>query len=192
MDGNKKINIEALAQKIQQGDLSAFETLYKEYFSGLCQYAFLLLNDRFLAEETTQDVFLKIWETRQQISSERNSFKGYLYAIAHNLCLNILKKNKAQKNRFAILFQSDEWTQISERYGFDDQIVERIEVEETAALIEQIVEQLPAQCREVFRLSRDEEKTNKEIAQQLGLSENTVRVQLFRAVHKIQDELLSL
>ena len=186
------MNLEILWKKVQQGDTSSFETLYKKFFPGLCHYAFQLLNDRFLAEETTQDIFLKIWETRRRIYVQGFSLKRYLYRITHNQCMDILKKNKTQKSRFTRLLSSDEWTYISECYGFDEFLIEKLEAEETAAKIEQIVEQLPAQCREIFRLSRDEEKTNKEIAQQLGISESTIRVQLYRATQKIQREILPL
>jgi len=191
MSDSKNMNLKVLWEKVQQGDLSSFEALYGEFFPGLCQYAFQLLNDRFLAEETIQDIFLQLWKTRYQIFSQGYSLKRYLYRITHNQCMDILKKSRTQKSRFIHLFPSDAWTYISERYGFDEYLIEKIETNETVTLIEQIVEQLPARCREIFRLSRDEEKTNAEIAQQLDLSESTVRVQLYRAIQKIQKELLS-
>ena len=184
------MSLEAIWKKVQEGDVSSFEVLYGKMFPGMCQYASQLLNDRFLAEETVQDVFLKLWETRRQVFAHGFSLHKYLYRITYNQCMDILKKNKAQKNMFIRLVSSDEWTSISERYGFDDYLIERIEAEETAALIEKVVEQLPTQCREIFRLSRNEEKTNEEIAQQMGLSESTVRVQLYRALRKIREEIL--
>ena len=184
------MNLEVIWKKVQEGDISSFEVLYRKYFSCLCRYASQLLNDRFLAEETIQDIFLKLWETRQQVFVHGGSFRTYLYRITHNQCMDILKKNKTQKNLFIHLPSPDEWAYIAEKYGFDDYVIERLEAEETATLIEQIVEQLPAQCREIFRLSRNEEKTNEEIAQQMGLSESTVRVQLYRAIQKIQKKIL--
>jgi len=65
-------------------------------------------------------------------------------------------------------------------------MTEKMEADEIAALIDRMVEQLPERCREVFKLSRYEEKTNKEIALQLGLSENTVRGQLHKAMKKFE------
>ena len=181
------MNVDQIWKKIQQGDLSAFKTLYEAFFSALCQYAFLLINDFFLAEETVQDVFLQLWETRHHVFSKDLSLKNYLYRITHNKCMNILKKSKTRKGRIIRLFPFDTWTMIAENYGFDEYLIEKIETEETAALIEQVVKQLPDQCREIFRLSRDEEKSNAEIAQQMGLSESTVRVQLYRATQKIKE-----
>ena len=183
------MNLEAIWKKVQEGDISSFEALYRKYFPCLCRYASQLLNDRFLAEETIQDIFLKLWETKHQVFAHGVSLHTYLYRITHNQCMDILKKTKHRKNLF-ISPSSDEWAYITEKYGFDDYLIERIEAEETATLIEQIVEQLPAQCREIFRLSRNEEKTNKEIAQQMGLSESTIRVQLYRAIQKIQEKIL--
>jgi RNA polymerase sigma-70 factor (ECF subfamily) len=186
------MNVDELWKKVQQGDLSSFDSLYGIFFSGLCQYAFQLLNDRFLAEETVQDILLKLWEDREHVFSQGASLKNYLYLITHNRCRNILKKNSSEKAGIIKLFPFDTWAMISEKYGFDEYLIEKIETEETAALIDGIVEQLPAQRREIFRLSRDEEKSNAEIAQQMGLSESTVRVQLYRATQKIKEELLPL
>jgi RNA polymerase sigma-70 factor (ECF subfamily) len=190
MKGENYKSPEDLWKKVQEGDMSSFEVLYGKMFSGLCQYAFQLLNDRFLAEETVQDIFLNLWETHSQVYVHGVSLYKYMYRITHNRCMDILKKNKTEKGLLVRLLPSDEWTYLTERYGFDDYLIEQIEADETAALIDRIVEQLPAQCREIFMLSRNEEKTNEEIAQQLGLSESTVRVQLYRAVRKIQEKLL--
>ena len=184
--------MESLWKKVQEGDLFSFEVLYKKTFPGLCQYAFQLLNDRFLAEETVQDIFLQLWETRHDVFAHGYSFNNYLYCITHNKCKDVLKKNKTQKNAFISYHPLNEWLDISEKYGFDDYIIERIEADETAVLIEQVVENLPAQCREIFRLSRDYEKTNEEIARQMGLAESTVRVQLYRAIQKIQKMIQSM
>jgi len=185
------MNTDELWKKVQRGDLSSFETLYGIFYPGLCRYAFQLLNDHFLAEETVQDVFLKLWETRHHVYSQDSSLKNYLYLITHNQCKNILKKNNSRKAGIIRLFPSDTWTIIAEKYGYDEYLIEKLETEETAAMIDRIVDELPAQCCEIFRMSRDEEKSNAEIAQQLGLSESTVRVQLYRATQKIQTELLA-
>ena len=184
--------MESLWKNIQEGDMFSFEVLYKKTFPGLCQYAFQLLNDRFIAEETVQDIFLQLWETRHHVFTQGSSLNNYLYCITHNKCKDVLKKNSTQKNTFISYHPLDEWLDISEKYGFDDYIIEQIETEEMAVLIEQVVEKLPAQCREIFRLSRDDEKTNEEIATQMGLTESTVRVQLYRATQKIQKMLQSL
>ena len=183
------MTIDEIWRKVQQGNTSSFETLYGMFYPWLCQYAFQLLNDRFLAEETVQDIFLQLWKTRHSVFSHGNSLKKYLYRITHNQCMDILKKRKTQKAGIIRLLPFDTWETISEKYGFDEYLIEKIETEETATLIDQIVEQLPAQCREIFRLSRDEEKTNAEIAQQMGLSESTIRVQLYRATQTIQKKL---
>jgi RNA polymerase sigma-70 factor (ECF subfamily) len=183
------MNLKAIWAKVQQGDLLSFECLYEEFYPGLCQYAFQLLGDRFLAEETVQDIFLQLWETRQKVFTQGYSLKRYLYCITHNRCMDILKRNKTKKARMVRLLPSDTWAAISEQYGFDEYLVEKLENEATSALVEQIIEKLPTQCRQIFRLSRDEDKTNEEIAAQTGVSESTVRVQLYRATQKIQKAL---
>ena len=87
------------------------------------------------------------------------------------------------------LLSSEMWAKISEKYGFDESMIGQLEAEDTAARIQQIIEQLPAQCREIFIKSRFEFRSNEEIAVEMNLSENTVKTQIFRALKKIKGYL---
>ncbi len=183
------INLDVLWKKVQNGDSSSFGLIYKEFYSGMCHYAFQLLNDKFLAEETVHDIFLRIWELRDDIFSHGNSLKTYLYRLVHNQCIDILKHRKTKKAGMVRLLASEAWVAISEKYGFDEYMIERLETEETTIRIEKAVEKLPQQCRDIFQQSRIGGKTNEEIAGQMGISVNTVRTQIYRAIQKIKEEI---
>ncbi len=180
------IDPEKLWEKAQAGDISSFESVYKEFYTGLCGYAFQLLDDRFLAEEIVQDVFLRVWEMRDRIYSRGYSLKKYLYLSVHNQCIDSLKSRKTKKAGVVRLIPSEAWASISEKYGFDEYMIERLETEETAAMIERVVAGLPTQCRDIFLQSRAGDKSNEEIAAQMGLSVNTVRTQIYRALQRIK------
>lgn len=73
-----------LLNRLNQGDESAFETIYRKYNAWIYNFANSLLFDKSLTEDLTQNVFLKIWEKHEQINPDDN-FESYLFAIARNL-----------------------------------------------------------------------------------------------------------
>jgi len=182
------MNLDHIWKKIQRDDdTTAFEFLYHLYYPGMCQYASQLTGDRHVAEEVVQDVFLKVWNKRKEIFSHDGSIRKYLFRLVHNQCLDLFRKNHTRRESFIQLLPSEGWAKISENYGFDELLIEQLEAKETAEKIQQIVEQLPAQCREIFIKSRFENKSNDEIASEMNLSENTVKTQIYRAVKKIKE-----
>ena len=183
------MNIDKLWKKIQQGDTTAFELLYHILYKGLCQYASQLIKDRHDAEEVVQDVFVNIWNKRKEIVSQDMSIRNYCYRLVHNQCLDALRRYNTRRASFVHLLPSEAWVKISETYGFDEFIVERLESEDTEKKIRQIVGKLPVKCREIFNMSRFENMSNEEIASKLKLSENTVKTQIYRALQKIKDGL---
>ena len=173
--------------KVQHDDTTAFELLYHLLYPGMCQYASQLTGDRYVAEEVVQDIFLKAWNKRSEISSEEGSIKKYLFRSVHNQCLDIVRKYRTHRESLVQMLPSEAWTRISENYGFDGFLIEQLEAEETEIKIRQIVDRLPAQCREIFIKSRFENRTNEEIATEMNLSENTIKTQIYRALQKIKE-----
>ena len=182
------ITLDDIWMKIQSDDVTAFEVLHHILYPGLCQYASQLLGDRCIAEEAVQDVFLKIWNKRKEIFSKDGSIKNYLFRLLHNQCLDIIRKKSTRKEIIVQLLSSEMWANISEKYQFDDHLIEQMEAEDTAMKLQQIIKLLPAQCREIFIKSRFENRSNKEIATEMNLSENTVKTQIFRALKKIKEQ----
>jgi RNA polymerase sigma-70 factor (ECF subfamily) len=180
------MNLDHIWMEVRNNETSAFELLYRLLYPGMCYYASQMLMDRCTAEEVVQDIFLKVWEKRQNIYSRENSLKKYLYRLTHNQCIDILKQHNTRKKSFIKLLPSDTWASISEQYGFDEQMVEQLDANDTAVKIQRAIDRLPAQCREVFVKSRFEDLSDKEIAVTMNISENTVRTQIYRALQKIK------
>jgi len=178
--------LEYLWFRVQQGDEKAFDALFNEFYAPLCAFAERLLKNRPEAEETVQDVFVNIWNNRAGIKLI-NSLKSYLYQSVHNRALNRIYHSKSAKfgpNQTAGKYQ---WDLIRDYYVIDDSIILKMEARETRELIERAIEKLPDACRKIFIYSRHEGMTYEQISEKLKISQNTVRVQIFRALKIIRD-----
>lgn len=175
----KVIDAEVLL-RLKQGDESAFETVYRKYNSWVFNFIHSLLYDKSLAEDLTQNVFLKIWEKRATIDPELG-FDSYLFAIARNLVY------KETENRL----QAEQLTSslLGKPFEFDSLTEENIDAESLRGYIDNLIEQLPPSRRQIFQLSRRQYLSNKEIASRLSISEKTVETQLYRALGFLKRKL---
>lgn len=165
-----------LLKLIQTGDEHAFKYLFDTYFVSLCRYMHLYLDDTQEVEEIGLDIFLYIWEHREQISITI-SLKAYLFQAARNRCLNCLRNRKQT-------LSIDEVGDIS-----DDETASILEMEELNQLIQEAIYSLPERCQEVFRKSREENLTNQRIADEMQISLKTVEAQITKALKRIKDFL---
>lgn len=173
---------------IQKGDKKSFDAVYHKLYRSLCLYAFSIIKDFQLSEELVNDVFLKIWLEREKLNI-KGSIQNYLFQAIHNQSLNLLRNLTTEKSKINRRVDDFYWKFIQETYIINDFLLENIIAEETKIKLKDTINSLPDQCREIFVLSRFKGKTNKEIAKRLNLTENTVRVQIFRALHKIKEVL---
>lgn len=167
-------------QKVTEGDLTAFHNVFSEYYGQVKQFSYFVLKDMDAAEDVAQEVFIKIWEGRRNLSNVRN-FKNYLFQISKNAVIDYIRRESAmflRNNVFAgKLFASDD--------TFEDDFIAR----ETQDAIDEIVGAMPPMRRKVFILNRVDGKTNDEIAEQLGLSKKTVENHLHLALRELKEKL---
>ena len=169
-----------LVSLMKAGNSFAFEKLYFGYSKKLYNFALNILNSKEDAEGIVQNVFTKIWETRSEINTEL-SFAGYIFRIAKNMMLNQLKKKINEKTYINYLLSKPEVT---------SQPVEQvIYFMELNFEIERIISELPEKRRKIFRLSRNEGLTYKEIAEEMNISVNTVNTQISKSLEHIRDQL---
>lgn len=163
---------------IKAGNKVAFDQLFLEYYSYLCNYAFQFLHEKDGAEEVVQDMFFHLWEKRESLEI-KSSVKSYLFQSVKNRCLTLLKHVSVREaykthNQENITYQEQ---QITELEG------------ELATMIEVAVNELPEERQKVFRLNRYEGLKYKEIAQHLGISVKTVEGQMSKALKFLREEL---
>ncbi|MCE5347381.1 MAG: RNA polymerase sigma-70 factor [Bacteroidales bacterium] len=170
-----------ILQRMIEGDENAFKYFFDTYYEDLCNFVNSYLRDEALSEDVVQDIFIYLWEKRDSLP-ENCSIKSYLYTASKNKSLNHLRDTK-NKNRII-----DELL-IRTQTNSEENADLSIEFEELMKVIYQAVEGLPAQCKTIFRLSREKGLTNKEIADELGISIKTVENQMTIAIKKLKDFL---
>lgn len=172
----------SLLISLKQGDKAVFTTLYRKYWNQVYNFSKLYLSNRSAVEEVVQEVFIKVWETREFIS-EDNNFKGLLFIITRNLIFN--KHRRSLNEDF---YKMTVLSAIEDSYNME----EEIEAKDLKEYIDLLVKELPPRRREIFNLSREKNLTYKEIAALLDISEKTVENQIGEALKYLRKNILLL
>lgn len=166
-----------LINRLRQGDRKAFEAIFMLYSGKVYNTMVKLLNDSDLAEDLVQEIFLSLWEKHSNINPELN-FEAYLATIARNMAYHELGKamRRSQQsvdiNQAALLTES-EWEEEIDAKSFKEYLM-------------QVIAQFPKVRKEVFLMSRFDQLSNAEIAQQLQISERTVEAHIYKALKELR------
>jgi RNA polymerase sigma-70 factor (ECF subfamily) len=177
MEGISALSDDELLVLIKQDKLSAFKELYSRYWKKLYAEAYKRLNSKELAEEIVQELFTNLWLQRhvRQINS---TIGGYLYSTVTNRVIDQYRKEIVRnRHREAMMVAHSEADTTTE---------DAIMLRDLTYAIETEVSLLPDKCRQVYELSRNEYKSNKEIALMLGISEKTVENHLTKALKRLR------
>lgn len=176
-----------LVRKLKQRDNEAFKAIYEIYYSRILTYCVGYVIDRNIAQELTQDTFVKLWE-KSELFPDDTMLQPLLYRIARNNCLNYLKHLKVTEkyNKMQAHRQSEIEMNL---YALSDESAQLIISEELEAKIIQAINSLPPACKKVFEMSRMDEKKYSEIAVELGIAEKTVENQIQKALKIMRKEL---
>jgi len=180
---NEKRNRECqLILRIKSNDVDSFTILYSLYSAKLYNFTLSILYDKTLAEDITQNCFLKLWERRNELDSNKN-LSSYIFAIARNLVYKetqrLILENKYKEH---------------EKLNNDiisNETIEDIDSAFVKAYVDQLVEDLPAARKQIFEMRRNLKLSNREIAEKLDISEKTVETQFYRALSYIKERLKS-
>jgi RNA polymerase sigma-70 factor (ECF subfamily) len=180
-DGKNNTDSELVAL-LKVGSSVAFNELLDRYSPKIYRFSLSYLKNRYDAEEIVQEVFLKIWKIREELSPER-PFNSLLFTIAKNGILNAIRKAKSQQAylNYSVLYP-----------GENILVDEELNFHELEKAYEKAVEQLSPRQNEIYRLSRKKFLSNAEIAAHLGISVKTVENQMTSALAGIRHTLRSL
>jgi len=169
-----------LVRRLKNGDEQAFQAVFDFFGENLFHFACSYLKNAASAEEIVQEVFLRIWEIREDIDEEK-SFKSFLYRITVNKLLNHLKRQVVRQKYEAYLSGDDQ-----SFYESPEATLHFSELEEKVSLL---IKKLPEQQKNIFKMSRLDGMSNPEIAETLGLSIRTVENQVYRATKFLKENL---
>ena len=174
-----------LIQRILQGDQDAFAVLVNKYQKGIHALAWRKIGDFHIAQEITQDTFLKAYQNLGDLKSY-NSFGGWLYVIAARLCYDWRQKNAMPLESMDNIDASEVDHVSYSRYVADKQATEADETRRE--VVKKLLQKLPESERTVITLFYLGEMTINAISEFLGVSPNTIKSRLSRARNRLKKE----
>ena len=177
-DITNNITDEVLFEKIQAGDVKAFDILFMRYYPLLCAYAkqFVDFDD---GQEIVQDVMVWFWENSSMQVIE-SSPKNYLFRAVKNRCLTLISRNELKQRVVSSMYENQQ-----SQYEDPDFYI----VEELTRNIENDLSRLPETYREAFEMNRFQSMTYNEIAEKLNVSSKTVDYRIQQALKLLRVEL---
>jgi RNA polymerase sigma-70 factor (family 1) len=159
-------NEKVLLRQVSRHDEKAFKALFEAYQARLYHYIIHIIKSREAAEEMVIDVFLKIWQQRENLH-EIESFDAYLFRIAFNKSIDFLRRAARNPEIRDLIWQE---IQLAGDLPSDAPVL----IKEYEGKVNEAIGLLPPQQQLVFRLSREKNFSHSDIAKQLQLSKNTV------------------
>jgi len=180
---------DSLSRGIKEGDMQAFRTVYEQHYKMLVGFAYNILGDMGLAEEIVDDAIFYLWEHREELEIKQ-SIRAYLFTVVKNKSINEIKS--ASHRAFS------GFKNISEEENLD--FLESVFVDskhplgtliqkESELRVKFYVDMLPDETRRVFVKSRVDGMTYQQIADELGISINTVKYHMKNALSILRKNL---
>ena len=168
----------SLLHRIQfENDELAFREFYEDNVFRLFQFAFTFVQNRELSEEIVNDVFLKLWHKRGRIDQIEN-ISVYLYVAVKNTAMNYLRQSKSR-------LDTDLGKQAVHHFYLSPDPEQLLVTDELRRRIEAAIEGLPARCKLIFKLVKEDGLSASEVASILDISYKTVTTQLTIALRKL-------
>lgn len=158
----------------------SFRKLFDLYYEPLCRSLNYYTRDAHAIEEIVQEVFVTLWESRDQLHIQH--IKTYLFSAARYRALNYLRDRQRQATLLEA-WTEDAWQQ---KQGQDI-----LNYDELIPQLQKAIDSLPERCRQIFELSRKEQLTYRQIVGQLTISVKTVEAQMSIALRKIREYFAS-
>ena len=166
---------------IANGDEEAFTKVFLLYFSKVKRFISGLLQNDFAAEDLSQNIFIKLWQNRRNLAEIKN-LNAYLFKSARNEVFQYIRHElvvrEYQETHYERVLKDEE-----NIFSIPD---ETFDAEELSLLIQLAVEDMPAQRKKIYKMSREEGQSNEEISRELNINKRTVENHLTQALADIR------
>lgn len=176
------MNNKEVIQRLKAGDEKAFSSIYKLYWEKVYNFSNLYLTSPHDVAEIVQEVFIKLWETKHLIDEEQ-PFEGFLFVITRNQIFNYSRKQLNYSFLKMTVLQS-----LEKSYEEED----KLEISDLKKHLSTLISQLPERQQQIFRLSREQHLTYKQIAEQLSITQKTVEYHMTAALKYLRKNLYLL
>jgi len=170
-----------LLTRLKNGDILAFDQLYELYSHKLFSFVFKILKNEAEVDDIVQEVFVKIWESRNKLEDYK-LLNSYIFTIAYNNSIDLIRKRISNNKYLGHL-------KYSASINFTPTIVSQIEYNELNNQVEKLIANLPDRQKQVYLLHREEGLTYTEIAEKLGISKNTVENHMVKALKYLRQNM---
>jgi len=167
--------------RLKNGDMLAFDQVYEIYSHKLFSFVFKILKDETDADDIVQEVFVKIWESRDKLKDHK-LLNSYIFTIAYNHSISLIRKRISNKKYMDHLKNSSV-------IQTTPTTINEIEYNELASKVEKLIANLPERQKQVYILHREKGLTYPEIAEQMGISKNTVENHMVKALKYLHQNL---
>jgi RNA polymerase sigma-70 factor (ECF subfamily) len=162
---------------IREGDRAAFNQVFEEYYQKLYQYIYKFSGSAYYAEETVQLAFVKLWEKREGLS-DQYSISTQLFRVARSILVDLLRKEQIRSTQ-----------ELSDVFISNNLQEEHYIYKEELGNVFAAIDELPAQCQQVFRLSRFNQLSHNEISEQLSISPKTIETHITKALKYLKKSI---
>jgi RNA polymerase sigma-70 factor (ECF subfamily) len=176
-----------LISELIAGNQSAFDEIFKKYYKLLCFEARGYFKNKYLVEEIVCDVFTKIWLTRNNLTIT-SSLREYLIKAVHNNCINYYRMQKVQEKLKQEVDENQKRAcalidigQNPLEYTISNELEERLN---------EAIEALPERYKQAFKLSRFKDMTYEEIATEMNISVDGVKMDIKKALENLRKKLV--
>ncbi|WP_407429744.1 RNA polymerase sigma factor [Arcticibacter sp.] len=167
-----------LLQKIAAGDTAAFTVIYEHYGPPVCSFIKKYMRSQELSDDICQNVFIKIWEQREQLS-EVTEFAAWAFTIAKRQCIDLLKRASREQTAMSMI--------LSAYQGESSPSENKIHTSEYLQFIESVLNRMPPRTMEVFRLCRQQCKSYNEAAEELGITRDAIKKHMVRSMRILKE-----
>lgn len=178
MNTTKSIEFRPLLKRISEGDERAFTELYDLFSADLTRHILSKVADEQVAEDILHDLFVSLWNNREHLL-EIEFLPAYLYSSCRYLILAHYRKEIKRNN----CIELDELDILDETVPLEDRLHYRYIID----IVNTEIENLPDKCREIFKMSRNNYLSNKEIAEQMDISVSTVEKHINKAIRRLRE-----
>jgi RNA polymerase sigma-70 factor (ECF subfamily) len=172
----------ALVERLLATDPAALAAIYDQYGRAVYSLALRILGDPGGAEDVTQDVFLKLWRQPGQYQVERGSLRAWLLSVAHNRCVDLLRRRRVATQR--VTFDEGDWDRLSQDGATD--LSDDAARTEDAARVRWALAQIPDSQRRAIEMAFFEGKTHVEISVELGEPLGTAKTRIRLGMRKLR------
>ncbi len=172
-----KISLKKLAERLRKGELSAFGQVYELYKEKLYGFSMKMLASEDLSKDIVQETFIKLWENRHKIDEDK-SLNAYLYTISKNLIIEQQRNYSKSYEMSSKILEDKQSSSLDVFDHFNYLEIKKVE--------NKVVNELTPQQKEVYMLSRYNHLSNQEIANNLGISINSVKTHLRLALKTLK------